>query len=293
MEPEVHIIEKYFQEVLHCFTMTNVRCKGRKEIDLLAINPMTGEKYHVEARVSTLHAFGLRTRDLSSHKRSYRRGLDYFVKEKFGHPAVVERISELFGSDNYLKVLVVFHVDKRRFDAWDADEVGVKIWLITDLIETLMRQQKTRGSRDDIMRTLELMYTKRIYDTKIRKREEIEAREFLRIRCKTCCHINKIKVITNYVRWIPEPHETVILAIYEATETSNCEKCGSTVAESKHRFILNPRVPMEWIEKYAKKTQSKVFKLQLIESSIQKDDFESERVKFWVNYLYGSDAEKS
>jgi hypothetical protein len=53
MEPEVHIIEKYFQEVLHCFTMTNIRCKGGKEIDLLAVNPITGKRYHIESRVST------------------------------------------------------------------------------------------------------------------------------------------------------------------------------------------------------------------------------------------------
>jgi hypothetical protein len=43
MEPEVHIIEKYFQEVLYCFTMTNIRCKGGKEIDVLAVNPTTGK----------------------------------------------------------------------------------------------------------------------------------------------------------------------------------------------------------------------------------------------------------
>ena len=40
MEPEVHIIQ-YFQEVLNCFTMTDILCKGRKEIDLLTINPQT------------------------------------------------------------------------------------------------------------------------------------------------------------------------------------------------------------------------------------------------------------
>ena len=52
MEPEVHIIE-YFQVVLGCFTMTNVKCEGQKELDLLAVNPRTSEKYHVESRVST------------------------------------------------------------------------------------------------------------------------------------------------------------------------------------------------------------------------------------------------
>jgi nucleoid DNA-binding protein len=33
--------------------MTNIKCRGNKEIDLLAMNPKTNEKYHVEARVST------------------------------------------------------------------------------------------------------------------------------------------------------------------------------------------------------------------------------------------------
>jgi hypothetical protein len=55
MEPEVHIIEKYFQEIKHCFTMTNIKCRGNKEIDLLAINPKTQERFHVEIRIATRH----------------------------------------------------------------------------------------------------------------------------------------------------------------------------------------------------------------------------------------------
>jgi hypothetical protein len=57
MEPEVHTIEKYFQEILHCFTMTNIRCRGGKEIDLSAINPNNRKKYHVESRVGTSPSF--------------------------------------------------------------------------------------------------------------------------------------------------------------------------------------------------------------------------------------------
>jgi Holliday junction resolvase-like predicted endonuclease len=80
MEPEVHIIEKYFQEILHCFTMTNIRCKGGKEIDLLAINPKTLERYHVKSRVST--TFKLKLKATYSKKgRCYKNGIDYFAKE--------------------------------------------------------------------------------------------------------------------------------------------------------------------------------------------------------------------
>ena len=79
MEPEVHIIEKYFQLVRHCFTMTNIRCKRGKEIDLLAIDPQTGEKYHVESRVGTAPSFKIREKDTSTSKgRPHKIGLDYF-----------------------------------------------------------------------------------------------------------------------------------------------------------------------------------------------------------------------
>lgn len=54
MEPEVHIIEKYFQVVKGCLTMASIHCRGGKEIDLLAMNPKTQEKYRVEARVTHL-----------------------------------------------------------------------------------------------------------------------------------------------------------------------------------------------------------------------------------------------
>jgi hypothetical protein len=99
MEPEVHIIEKYFQEVLHCFTMTNVRCKGGKEIDLLAVNPKTGQKYHVESRVST--TFKLKEEATrKGNGTTHRDGLDYFQKEKFEHPAVLERARNLLGASD-------------------------------------------------------------------------------------------------------------------------------------------------------------------------------------------------
>jgi hypothetical protein len=113
MEPEVHIIEKYFQEVLHCFTMTNIRCKGGKEIDILATNPTTGKKYHVESRVSTvfkLREQATKKKDGTSHKN----GLNYFKKEKFENSAVLARIKELLGDKDYEKVLVVHDTEEPR-----------------------------------------------------------------------------------------------------------------------------------------------------------------------------------
>jgi hypothetical protein len=161
MEPEVHIIEKYFQEVLHCFTMTNIRCKGGKEIDILAVNPTTGKKYHVESRVSTIFKLreqATKRKNGTSHKDS----LDYFKKEKFEHTAVLARIKELFGDKDYEKVLVVHDTEEPR-DALiqkALEKYGIQILFMKDIIEDLKEEVEVRGSRDDVMRFVELM----VYD---------------------------------------------------------------------------------------------------------------------------------
>jgi len=111
MEPEVHIIEKYFQEVLHCLTMSNIKCEGNKEIDLLAINPKTFERYHVEARVTTsfkLRSEATHVKSGTWKGRSHRNGIDSLAKEKFNHPYVQQKINEIFNTTNYSKVLIVW-----------------------------------------------------------------------------------------------------------------------------------------------------------------------------------------
>jgi hypothetical protein len=138
--------------------MTNIRCVHGKEIDLLAINPTNGEKYHVESRIST--AFKLKER--ATRKRngtSHKDGLDYFKAEKFEHQAVLARIKELFGDLNYSKVLVVYDTEKptESFIPKAFKESGIQILLMKDIIADLKEQVKVKGSRDDIMRFIELI----------------------------------------------------------------------------------------------------------------------------------------
>ena len=159
LEPEVHIIEKYFQLIRHCFTMTNIRCKRGKEIDLLAVNPKSGEKYHVESRVSTSKGFALREKDTQTSKgRPLRRGLDYFLREKFNHPLITEKISELFGDFDYQKVLVVWRTkdDYSQINQIAVEKYGINIWVLRGMVIELMRHKVTSGSRDDVLRIMEL-----------------------------------------------------------------------------------------------------------------------------------------
>ncbi len=166
MEPEVHIIEKWFQEIHGCFTMTNIRCKGGKEIDLLALNPLTNQRYHVEARVSTTFPLCLVESKTKSGKPN-KNGVDYFAREKFNHPFVLEKVKEYFGENKYEKLLVVYSIkyhekcktiDERNEFFVKADEkYGISVALIGKIIKSLSRNGETMGSRDDVIRLIELI----------------------------------------------------------------------------------------------------------------------------------------
>jgi len=169
--------------------MTNIRCKGGKEIDLLALNPKTGMKYHVEARVGTSPSFKIREKDTHTSKgKAHKIGLDYFDEEKFRHPIVTDKIQEIFGSLDYQKVLVVWNVERNNvLDT--AKGYGILIWRIHDLISILLQKSReTKGSRDDILRLLDLMRVfeeeKWALEIKQRKGEQKRIREISKEREK-------------------------------------------------------------------------------------------------------------
>lgn len=152
MEPEVHIIEKYFQVVHGCFTMTNIRCRGsRKEIDLLAVNLTTGTKYHVESRVRTT-------------QKLRKENMDSIVKKKFDHPAIKETIKGFFGEPKYHRWLVIQpqKVDPDLENV--AKEIGIDIWFIDVIVRMIMRKIARFGSRDHVLRTLEIVKLKEDFD---------------------------------------------------------------------------------------------------------------------------------
>jgi len=158
MEPEVHIIEKYFQEILHCFTMTNIKCKGGKEIDLLAINPKTGRKYHVEARVGTSPSFKIKEKDTYTSKgRAHKIGLDYFKEEKFEHPIVTQKIHEIFGKSSYDKILVVWDVEDLSLREIAKTKYDFDLWFMDELLNDMINSGIIKGSRDDILRVIEFI----------------------------------------------------------------------------------------------------------------------------------------
>ena len=97
--------------------MTNVKCSGGHEIDLLAINPFNEECYHVESSIRTRHK--LRLRGTSPSDRNC---MEYFVKQKFYNHKVKQHVDGLFYDDEkrrtrkYQRILVVWEEDVREMN---------------------------------------------------------------------------------------------------------------------------------------------------------------------------------
>jgi hypothetical protein len=141
VEPEVHIVERYLQLVKRCFTMTNIMLEGGKEIDLLAVNPISGEKYHIEVRVTIGRGFRLRMIDTQTKSgRKHRRGMDTLSEIKFVPPTVVKAITEIFGSSDYRKVLVVWEIEGKELIEQAKSLYGIEVWNISDILSALIQE---------------------------------------------------------------------------------------------------------------------------------------------------------
>jgi hypothetical protein len=158
LEPEVHIVERYLQLVKRCFTMTNIMLEGGKEIDLLAVNPVSGEKYHIEVRVAIGRGFRLRMIDSQTKGgRKHRRGMDTLNAIKFSPSIVTKAIAEIFGSSEYRKVLVVWAVEEESVIEQARKSYGIEIWKMSDILSELIKEVKTKAYRDDVLRTVQLI----------------------------------------------------------------------------------------------------------------------------------------
>jgi hypothetical protein len=157
VEPEVHIVERYLQLIKRWFTMTNVMLSGGKEIDILALDPRSGNKYHIEVRVAMGKGFRIRLVDTRTRDgRKHRRGLDT-LNEKFSSSEITNACDEIFGRGDCKKVLVVWDVQEPNVIEQAEKVYGIEIWRISDMIAELMREVGTKAYRDDILRLVQLI----------------------------------------------------------------------------------------------------------------------------------------
>lgn len=58
METTEKIVEAYVRYLKGWATIPNIKCSGQYEIDLLAIDPKSGERFHIESGVSISRSYG-------------------------------------------------------------------------------------------------------------------------------------------------------------------------------------------------------------------------------------------
>lgn len=165
METTEKVVEAYVRYVMGWATIPNIKCRGQYEIDLLAIDPKTGDKYHIESGVSVSDGFSKLTAKpydavlmkVRGQTAVQRRTLGYFAERKFAAPGVVEALAKYgFEPGGYQKVIVSWGWEK-VVEA-EAEAKGIQLWHFADILNTIAKTfKKTKGYfTDDTLRTLQL-----------------------------------------------------------------------------------------------------------------------------------------
>jgi hypothetical protein len=165
METTEKIVEAYVRYIKGWATIPNIKCPGQFEIDLIAIDLCSGERYHVECGVSVSGAYSKLTDkpfcedDLKERvkKAGQRRTLGYFIDRKFSAPGVLETLKGYgFKEGNYKKVIVSWSWTDSV--AKEAEKRGVVLWRFPDIMSEIADSIKKNRIyyTDDTLRTLHL-----------------------------------------------------------------------------------------------------------------------------------------
>ncbi len=164
METTEKIVEAYVRYVKNWATIPNIKCDGQYEIDLLAIDPIRGSRYHIESGVSVSGGFSKLTGDIYSpdilkqrtKQASQRRTLGYFRDRKFSAPGILDKLTDYgFKKGNYECVIVSWGwTDEAQKQA---DEAKIKLWDFREIMIEIANSAKGRTYfTDDTLRTLQL-----------------------------------------------------------------------------------------------------------------------------------------
>lgn len=164
METTERIVEAYVRYVKGWATIPNIKCPAQKEIDLLAIDPATLKRYHIEIGVSISGAFSKLTdqpfdAEAWQRRRDVRqtRTVGYYVQRKFEPEEVVSRLREFgFEPGGYTRIIATW--------GWtpgaeaQAEAQRIKLWDFRKLLQEIVtRFRHTRAYfTDDTLRTLQL-----------------------------------------------------------------------------------------------------------------------------------------
>jgi hypothetical protein len=166
VETTERIAESYVRYVKGWLTIPNIRCEGQFEIDLIAIDPNTLARYHIESGVSVSGSYSKLTKKPYSsdtlkvrvQQAGQRRTLGYFIERKFGNPNVIKALKKYgFVGKNYSKIIVTWGCQDGVEE--QAKKAGVIIWDFRSMIDEIGAACVDKRSYfgDDTLRTLHLV----------------------------------------------------------------------------------------------------------------------------------------
>ena len=169
MKTTEKIVETYCRYVKQWFTISNIRCSGQYEIDLLAVDTTDKGKglgrYHIECGVSISGSYStLTANDPSSDMRTdlvqaagQWRTVGDFIERTFDKAEVQEQLAVYgFMPGNHKRVIVTWGAtDDATALALKKD---VELWDFRDLLHQIADLQREHHSffTDDMVRTIQL-----------------------------------------------------------------------------------------------------------------------------------------
>ncbi len=161
MRIEEKLVEEYVRQVKNWFTMSNIKCKNNKEIDLLAVD-LDGSKYHIEV---TIYVEGWPL-EIEERGRKNVVTVKWYSENKFLDKNVRKKIKEIFGTDDlnaYKRIMVYWKIKKgismeeikKEAEAHSIDEV----WLLPNIVQelyTLIKEGKLKDNID-VLRMIKLV----------------------------------------------------------------------------------------------------------------------------------------
>lgn len=165
METTEKIVEAYVRYLKGWATIPNIKCPGQYEIDLLAIDPKSGKRFHIESGVSISGGFSsLTTKPFSeddlkvrTKQAQQRRTLGYFLNRKFSAKGVIDTLRIYgFKPGNYSKVIVTWVATNEA--KREAHKKGIELWYFPEIMAEIADKFKNRKTyfTDDTLRTLHL-----------------------------------------------------------------------------------------------------------------------------------------
>jgi len=165
METTEKIVEAYVRYVKGWATIPNIKCDGQAEIDLIAIDPRSGTRFHIESGISVSQAYSKLTAKpfvpanlkIRGKIAGTRRAVGYFAEHKFRKPAVIQKLREYgFEAGKYRRIIVTWGFDEAAKKA--ADLENIELWDFRTLVQEIANQFREQRSyfTDDTLRTIHL-----------------------------------------------------------------------------------------------------------------------------------------